>query len=241
MTVKRAHMVSKGYLRPWAEPTKSVDVLDLQDGRGYVSSLANATVIRYGYDPSLLNRDLEHEYSRIENRGIPALVRLRLGHELSAAEKTALIAFLDMHLDRGRYADQIKENVPAVVVRPEGVEETSLSVGDRLLLSQSFSDVIRLVTLGLEEWPWKVMPAKHLATGDGAVLLWGLTDGAPISTVSFPLSPNELLVIGQDLPPFVDINSLLERHSRRWIIGVRGSLRLDQAAVAAAGRHGKTP
>ena len=45
MTVKGAHMVSKGYIREWADARKIVDVLDLQDGRGYPSSYLSATVV----------------------------------------------------------------------------------------------------------------------------------------------------------------------------------------------------
>jgi hypothetical protein len=78
------------------------------------------------------------------------------------------------------------------------IEDAELTVGDRLLLSRSLQDVLRLTTLGLEQWPWQVRDAKHLATGDGAVLLGRPTDGADISTISFPLSPTQLLVIGPD-------------------------------------------
>lgn len=237
MTVKRAHMVSKGYIRAWADAKNLVDVIDLQDGRGYPSSVENATVISYGYEPEMLTWDLERDYWRIENVGIPAIVRLRNGHTLKAAEQIALIDFLDMHLDRGRYADQGKLRVPAVVLKIGGqIEHAELTVGDRLLLSQSFQEVLRLTRLGLEQWPWNVREARHLATGDGAILLWKPTNGSEISTLSFPLSPTQLLVIGEDLPDDVDLNRRLAMNSKRWIIGVKGTLRLNQAAVAAAQR-----
>ena len=101
-----------------------------------------------------------------------------------------MIAFLDMHLDRGRYADQTKIRAPAVLLKTEGrIENAELTVADRLLLSGFIQDVLRLTTLGLEQWPWQVREVKYLATGDGAVLLWRPTDGADISTISFPLSP----------------------------------------------------
>jgi hypothetical protein len=237
MTVKRAHMVSKGYIRAWADARNIVDVLDLQDGRGYPSSYLSATVVSYGYDPNVLTHDLEQDYSHIENRGTPAIVKLRNGHTLTAAERRAMIAFLDMHLDRGRYADQTKIRTPAVVLKTGGqIEDAELSLGDRLLLSQSFQDVLRLTTLGLEQRPWQVRQAKHLATGDGAVLLWRPTDGADISTVSFPLSPTQLLVIGQDLPDDAPLNPTLAENSRRWIVGAKGTLNYNKAAVIAARR-----
>ena len=90
MTVKRAHMVSKGYIRAWADERNIVDVLDLQDGRGYPSSYLSATVVSYGYDPKVLTHDLEQDYSYIENSGTPAIVKLRNGHTLTAAERSAV-------------------------------------------------------------------------------------------------------------------------------------------------------
>lgn len=237
MTVKRAHMVSKGYIRAWTDAGNRVDVLDLQDGRGFPSSFENATVVRFGYDTEVLTHDLEGDYGRIESSGIPAIVKLRNGHTLTAVEQSAVIAFLDMHLDRGRYADQTKIRIPAVVLKTGGlIEHANLTVGDRLLLSRYLPDVLRLTTLGLEQWPWQVREAQHLATGDGAVLLWRPTDGADISTISFPLSPTQLLVIGQDLPDDAPLNPLLAENSRRWIVGVKGTLKFNKAAVIAARR-----
>jgi hypothetical protein len=234
MTVKAAHMVSKGYIRAWANAKKIVDVLDLQDGRGYPSSYEKATVVSYAYDPNVLTRNLERDYSLIESNGTPVLVKMRKGEPLTTAETRAVIAFLDMHLDRGRYADRTKVRAPAVVLRTDGrIEHTELALGDALLLSQSFQDVLRLTTLGLEQWPWQVREARGLATGDGAVLLWRPTDGAEISTISFPLSPTQLLVIGEDLPDDVPHNRLLAENSKRWIVGARGTLNFNKAAVIA--------
>jgi hypothetical protein len=237
MTVKAAHMVSKGYIRPWADAKNIVDVLDLQDGRGYRSSYLKATVVSYAYDPNVLIRDLEKDYADIENSGTPAIVKLRDGHTLATAEKRAVIAFLDMHLDRGRYADRTKVRAPSVVLKTDGqVEHTELALGDILLLSQAFQEVLRLTTMGLEQWPWQIREARGLATGDGAVLLWRPTDGAEISTVSFPLSPTQLLMIGENLPDDIPHNSLLAKNSRRWIVGIKGTLNFNKAKVIAARR-----
>lgn len=239
--VKNAHMVSKSYIRAWADERNVVDVIDLQDGRGYPSSYLSATVVSYGYEPEVLTHDLERDYGRIEDRGIPAIVKLRNGDALTAVERSAVIAFLDMHLDRGRYADQTKTRVPAVVLKTGGrIEHAELALGDRLLLSQSFKDVFRLNVLGLEQWPWQVREIDGLVTGDGAVLVWPLTEGADISTVSFPLSPTQLLVIGQNPPDDVRFKLLLNvlhaEKSRRWLVGARGTLNFSHAAVIAAGR-----
>lgn len=197
----------------------------------------NATVENYVYDPNFLTRNLEQCYSVIEGAGIPVLRKLRNGESLSDAELLAVVAFLDMHLVRGRYADRTKVRAAAVALRTDGrIEHTELALGDALLLSQSFPDVLRLTTLGLEQWAWHVQEETCLATGDGAVLLWRAIDGAPVTTVSFPLSPTQLLVIGEDLPDDIPLNALLAQNSKRWIVGVRGSLDYSKAAIIAARR-----
>jgi hypothetical protein len=192
--VKNAHMVSKGYIRAWADKRNVVDVLDLQDGRGYPASYLSATVVSYAYDPNVLTHNLERYYSLIEDAGTPALVKMREGEPLTTAEARAVIAFLDMHLDRGRYADRTQVRAPAVVLRADGrIEQTELALGDALLLS----------------------------------------------TISFPLSPTQLLVIGEDLPDDGPHNRLLAENSKRWIVGARGSLNFIKAAVVAAKRSQK--
>ncbi|UVJ39692.1 hypothetical protein [Arthrobacter sp. CJ23] len=45
--------------------------------RGFPSSFENATVVGYGYDTEVLTQDLERDYWRIEDSGIPAIVKLR--------------------------------------------------------------------------------------------------------------------------------------------------------------------
>lgn len=230
--VKRAHMVPKSYLRAWADDRNRVEVLDLEKGRGFKTSIQNATVVSYAYDPRVLTRDLEQEFSRIEGSGVRAIVKLRNGHQLSASEKRDMVAFLDMHLDRGRYADQTEILTPAVLVKTDGTnEQASLNLGDRLLLSRHMDGPIRLASLGVDQWTFEVVEAKHLATGDGAVLLFRETNGAPVSTATFPLSPTQVLVIGAPLEAIVPLNTRLAMNSRRWIVGSVGTLRLGQAAT----------
>ncbi|WP_166805174.1 DUF4238 domain-containing protein [Cryobacterium sp. TMT2-4] len=232
MGVKRGHMVSKGYIEAWAVSQNVVDVIDIQDRRGFPSSIRNATVVSYVYDPKVLALDLEKAYSKIEDVGTPVIVKLRKGGQsLTDEERDAMIAFLDMHLDRGRYADQTKLRAPALVLKTGGeIEEAELGLGDVLLLSQSLPEVLRLPTLGLDQWEWKVWPVEGLVTGDGAVLLWGSSSkDAEICTVTFPLSPTRLLVIGRDLPDGVPMNDRIASNSKRWIVGVHGSLKLDWA------------
>lgn len=222
-------MVSKGYIEAWADSKGLVDVRDLEHDRAFRTNIVNATVVSYAYDPVVLSHDLEAEYSRIENAGIPVIVKLRNGAaSLEPAEYSAMIAFLNMHLDRGRYADQTKIRTPAVLVKTGGAfEDAELSLGDRLLLSQSFTDVLRLTALGLEQWKWQVLELEALATGDGAVLLWAPTKGAELSTISFPLSPTRLLVIGRDLPDNLPINLMMASKCKRWLVGAPGALKLS--------------
>lgn len=116
------------------------------------------------------------------------------------------------------------------------IEEAKLALGDMLLLSRSMQGVLRLATLGLEQWPWQVREAKGLATGDGAVLLWRQSNGDEISTISFPLSSTRLLMIGQNLPDDAPLNWKLAENSKRWIVGEKGTLDFSKAAVIAARR-----
>lgn len=231
MGVKGAHMVSKSYMRGWADSTNSVEIIDKQDNRSFITSINNATVVNYVYDPKVLMRDLEHEYSVVEGAGIPAINKLRNGDTiLTVEDQHALIEFMDMHLDRGRYANQAKTLAPALLLKTNGTHEDSeLNLGDLICLSQYLNEVIRLKNLGIEEWTWKVVPTERLATGDGAVLLWKDCDSENVSTITFPISPTRLLVIGHDLPDGIDINLRIAANSKRWIIGQRGTLNMDFA------------
>ncbi|MBD8104790.1 DUF4238 domain-containing protein [Plantibacter sp. CFBP 8775] len=240
MTVKRGHMVSRGYISAWADDRNRVEVIDVQDGRGFTTALGNATVVSYVYDPNVLTHDLERAYWKIEDEGIPVIAKLRDDEkQLSSIERTALIAFLDMHLERGRYADLVKLRVPAVLLMKDGTtEDAELALGDVMTLSQSHPDVFRLSSLPLDQWAWNVIEAAGLATGDGAVLLWRPTKDADICTISFPLSPTRLLVIGQALPDGVPLNARLAQNSRRWVVGTKGSLNLQWANAPRSSQAG---
>lgn len=236
MVVKRGHMVPKGYLKAWADHRGRVEVIDVQQQRGFLSSIHNATVVNHVYDPNILAHDLERDYAAIEDLGIPVIVKLRDGAQrLTVDEREAMIAFLDMHLDRGRYADQTKLRVPAVVFKTGGeFEQAGLGLGDLLLLSRSRPEVLRLTALGLDQWEWRVLDVNDLVTGDGAVMLWAPTKDVPICSVSFPLSPKRLLVIGQDLPDFPALNVRMVANSKRWIVGRCGTLNLGQVQTSEA-------
>ncbi len=75
-------------------------------------------------------------------------------------------------------------------------EQASLNLGDRLLLSRHMDSPIRLASLGFDRWPFAVVEVENLAAGDGAVFLFREANGAPVSTITFPLSPIQMLVIG---------------------------------------------
>lgn len=231
MGTSLGHMVSRGYLAAWADKRNTVDVIDIQGQRGFPSSIFTATAVSDVYNPEVLTHDLEDTYSKIETDGIPVIVKFRDGPQsVTAAERDAMIAFLDMHLDRGRYAHRAKVRAPAQVLRRGGqVEKVELNLGDALLISQNHPDVLRLKTLGLGDWEWRVWTVEGLVTGDGAVLLWTLPGGSEICTVTFPLSPTRLLIIGRELPDGVRMNDRVTSNSNRWIVGARGSLNLHWA------------
>ncbi|PZF13192.1 DUF4238 domain-containing protein [Curtobacterium sp. MCLR17_034] len=224
--VRRAHMLTKAYILAWADERNRVDVIDIGRNRGYPSSVNNATVRSYAYEPNVLSHNLEQDYSVVESQGLQAIAKLR-GEDptLDDDAMAALISFLDMHLDRGRYADQTEVRTPAVVLKTDGtIQDVEFNVADRLLLSQSMKDVVRLKALGLESWDWQILPGEFV-TGDGAVLLFREAEGADVCTVAFPLSPTQLLLIGKPFERPVALNPLIASKSRRWLVGHPGSLR----------------
>lgn len=239
MKTRRGHMVSRGYISAWANERNVIDVLDLQDGRGYPSSIVNASVVSYVYDPEVMTQDLESEYARIEATGISAIAKLRSGRAMTRKDQDAMIAFLDMHLHRGRYADRANVRVPAMLLMKDGsAKDAELRLGDMLLLSQEHPETLRLRALELPDWTWRIYEVDNLATGDGAVLLWRPTADDELTTITFPLSPTQLLLIGDELleKPFELLNLHLAKNCRRWMVGVRGSLNLAGAPAIVAQR-----
>jgi hypothetical protein len=238
--VKGAHMVSSGYISAWADNRNVIAVLDLEKGIGYHRSYKKATVVSYVYEPALLSYDLEGEYARIENAGIPVIHKMRQGLDLTVDERTRLIQFLEMHRYRGRYSDRAEVRVPAVAVMTDGsVKDVELRLGDMMLLTRNQKTGPRLTELGLDQLDWTVWEVDHLPTGDGAVMLWGSnsdTGADNVSVVTFPLSPTQLLLIGDDLPKGVPFKTRLAMNCQRWIVGKTGSLNFEQAAVIAASR-----
>lgn len=233
MVVKNPHMVTKSYIRAWADAKNVLEVLDKQDGRGYRRSYLSATVVSYVYEPNVLTYDLEQAYADVEGDGMLAINKLCNDHsDLSEAERKAVVAFLDMHLDRGRYANQANILAPAIALKTDGEHENAgLNLGDLLLLSQYLPEVLRLSKLGIEEWPWEIWTTNGLVTGDGAVLLWGEPGSKEVTTISFPLSPTKLLVIGKDLQDVKWHNVKVTENSKRWIIGELGTLNLKFATA----------
>lgn len=221
-------MVTKSYIKAWADERNVVDVLDVQEGRGYLSAIGDASVVSYVYEPEVLGHDLESAFSVIEGSGVTAMGKLRAGEEMTLPDLTAVIAFLDMHLHRGRYANRVGARQPALLYMVDGsVREAELNYGDLLSLAHHHPDTLRLTSLGLEQQVWKIYPIEGLWTGDGAVLLFAPGGGQEPTSIAFPLSPTQLLVIGDDLPEDIDMNRLIGLRSRRWVVGQRGTLPID--------------
>lgn len=222
-------MVTGSYIRAWADEKNVLDVADVQDGRGYKSSYKNASIVSYVYDPAVMAVDLENRYAEIEDRGMSAIAKLRAEQGLDQKEAEAAIAFLDMHLHRGRYADRAGVRVPAVMLMKDGTtQEKDLLLGDMLVLTHEHSDTLRLTSRGLERWTWQIYTTDVLFTGDGAVLLWRPDAQHDFSTVTFPISPTQLLVIGDDIPSDLNVNRFIVNNCRRWVVGQRGTLPLER-------------
>jgi len=222
VTVKRAHMITRAYLASWANERGHVHVWDGENEISRPQPLANATVVNYAYRPLVTNFDLEADYARIENRGIPALRSLATGGAPNREGRDALVTFLDMHLERGRYADQAKVRVPAAMGSTTApVQMVDMALGDRLTFARDVdTDAVRLRRLDLEKWRWRVHHVESgLVTGDGAVLLFRARSGEGVGAVTFPLSPSRLLVIGDALDGLsFPINLLIANACRRWLI-----------------------
>lgn len=236
MDTRRSHMVTRTYIAAWADERNVVDVLDLQGRRGYATSTTNATVVSYAYESEVMTMDLELEYARIESAGISAINVLRSGRPLNREQQVSSVAFLDMHLHRGRYADRADVRIPALLAMTDGsARDAELALGDMLVLSAALPETLRLTTLGLENWDWRLHTTQGppLATGDGAVLLWGSGGNPAPTTITFPISPTKLIVIGDVFPDegFAHLNWRLAEKCKRWIIGVRGTLNLAAAAT----------
>lgn len=166
-------MITKGHLAAFANDRNVVDVLDVLEGRGYPSSIENATVVNYVYDPAVFTHDLEKRFAAIEGKGVGALNRLRNGEVPTIGDQLAVIEFLDMHLHRGRYADRAGDSQPAILFKTDGtVEEAHLNYGDLMSLAHDHPNALRLIGRDLEQWQWQIYTTTNLWTGDGAVMLW---------------------------------------------------------------------
>lgn len=190
--VKRAHMVSRAYIEAWSNDRSLVTVFDKENpAASGVRSVRDATVVRYAYRTELTTL-------------------------------LAIVEFLDMHRERGGFADKTKERVPmaSANVLTGQSRMVHAGLGDRIVLSRSVdTSRVRIRDLPVGRWRWHVLPVDSgLITGDGAVLLWSERDTT--CTVTFPISPSRLLVIGSGLDgATVPINSLIADQSRRWLIG----------------------
>jgi Protein of unknown function (DUF4238) len=230
---KRSHMVTEKYLEAWADERNVIDVRDLQERKGYYNAIANASVANYVYDAAVLSVDLENRFAEIESDGISAIRKLRRGvTELDPREAEAIIAFLDMHYLRGRLADRVDHTQQATTVSVDLTtgestsRETDLKLGDMYELIRQHPDTLRLANLGLERWEWNIVGGwEQLVAGDGAALVWALDPNSDaITSVTFPISPTQLLVIGADIPGDAPVNAHVVDKSRRWVFGKKDTL-----------------
>ncbi|WP_162000767.1 DUF4238 domain-containing protein [Bifidobacterium tibiigranuli] len=216
-------MIPRSYLDGWADGKGMVDVADLAKGRSTTTAIINATVVSYAYRTEILSTDLEGQFAKVESAGISALRKLRRTDTLTQGEIRAAIAFLDMYRERGLYADQAKTQTPAVLLMQDrSLQEAELSLGDRMVLASYMNETVEFDQLGIETWPWSIWDCTNALTGDGALTLWREANSTAVTTITFPLSPTKILVIGRKLSRSVDINLVTVLKSRRWLIAQRG-------------------
>lgn len=218
-------MVSKGYLRAWANSRDLLFVMDAEHETRGVRALSNATVVSHAYRTEHTTLDLEAEYARVESAALPAMRNLANGGTTTNEGEAAIVHFLDMHAERGRYADQagVKFPIATANIYSGQVKMAEMGLGDRLVLSRHKElspSVVRIQSLGVQKWRWRVVPVPSgLITGDGAVLMWEKRAAAGVTSITFPLSPSRLLVLGQDLDGLhIPLNELIAGRSRRWLV-----------------------
>lgn len=221
--VKRAHMIPRGYLTAWTNDRGMLFVTDKENAMSREMSLSSATVVRYVYEAPATVIDLEHEFSRIESRGIPAIRRLAGDDDLNREGKLALVQFLDMFAKRSLGADQTKVRPPMVKLKMGSMDAElgQFTLGDRLVLSDAFGgDGPTLQERGFQSGRWCVTDVPDgLITGDGAVIEWQISSEAVSRVVTFPLSPTRLLVMGQGGDTReLNVNRAVLDRSRRWLI-----------------------
>lgn len=221
-------MLTRSYLEAWATPRGQVHVWDLEAQLSLITGIGNATVVSRAYDTQVTSNDLEAEFAEIEGAGIQAIRTLAGGGAIRVGGQEAVIRFLEMHRERGLYADQVKTRVPVISgnFMTGAIEERELGLGDRLTLARSANkEDARITDLRLDRRRWQVVEVSSgLLTGDGAVLQWAPSAEATVSTVTFPISPKRLLIVGDDIDvPWRRLNYLAASRSRRWIVGQPGS------------------
>jgi hypothetical protein len=235
-------MISRSYLQEWANKKGLVEVADLTKGIALTTAIGNATVVSYAYRTENLSTNLEAQFGKIEGAGIFALRQLRKTHKLTKYQLKNAIAFLDMYRERGLYADQAGIRTPATLLMQDGsLQQSDLSLGDRMVLASHVSNSIRIDQMGIEEWPWSIRKIDNALTGDGALALWRQPGSAGATTITFPLSPNEILVIGRDLDCAVDINAITAMKSRRWLIAQCGGINKKWVPIYAVNHHPGPP
>ena len=66
--------------------------------------------------------------------------------------------------------------------------------------------------------------------------LWRQTGSDEATTVTFQLSPTEVLVIGRELSSPIDLNIVIAMKSRRWLVARSGGLN-EEVVRAVAPDH----
>lgn len=143
-------------------------------------------------------------------------------------ETNSLVIFFNMHLERIWYANQIKIQIPGLAFQSNGeIKSINLNLADRIILDRFICNT-NLLSLGIEKWPWELVNLRkniEFFTGDGAVILWRKIGSINVSTITFPIASDKILVIGNDFfQIWPDFNTVLVLKSRRWLVGKKEQL-----------------
>ena len=221
--IRRAHTISKSYLKGWADSRGIVYVGDRTTQKSYPISINNATVVSHAYRPALLEHDREAHYAAIEGPGIASLRKIIDGTEPNGEERLAALKFIEMHRERGSWVDQTDIELPAIrgSFCSEEFEIVTMNHADLVTLDKSLNpETPRINPHELIESVWRVYErSEPFITGDGAAVVCVDESNETVVGLAYPLNPDLLLVVGE-FPEdrIAEFNNMVAYNSRRWLV-----------------------
>jgi Protein of unknown function (DUF4238) len=219
----RQHWVPKVYLRAFCNDEQSTEQLHVRDlliGKNFIASLDKVAVKRHFYTLAVGTDQqsfaVENEFSKIESRVSPILIKIRATDCLPSSEEdlanlSEFVATLHLRsrqglqIIHGHRRELISENENSHKDEiPEAIQQVidASDEGIRELFARSSIVVGRSIATTLLEMNWQLIFSSdtHFITSENPVFSfnpshkqWGL--GTPETSIFFPLSPKHLIHI----------------------------------------------